>query len=136
MRDCTIRLQEGTIQEARPPNADGAPTADGGYPVDGDLEQMTDDGCPLTPDPARWADPDWRDETAAEPIGGRDSHVESGTFGAPVTNVPAAPANSHWQRLREQADVRERWRAACDRLVRRSGECVQSGSGGSTGESL
>jgi len=37
------------------------PTADGGYPFDSDLHQMTDDGGPPAPDPARWADPDWRD---------------------------------------------------------------------------
>lgn len=36
-------------------------TADGGYPLDSDLHNMTDDGCPLVPDPARWADADWRD---------------------------------------------------------------------------
>jgi len=36
-------------------------TADGGFPLDSDLHNMTDDGCPLFPDPARWADPDWRD---------------------------------------------------------------------------
>ncbi len=37
------------------------PPADGGYPLDGDLHRMTDDGGPHAPDPARWADPDWRD---------------------------------------------------------------------------
>ena len=37
------------------------PPADGGYPLDSDLHQMTDDGGPHGPDPARWADPDWRD---------------------------------------------------------------------------
>jgi len=31
------------------------------YPRDSDLAQMTDDGCPHTPDPARWADAEWRD---------------------------------------------------------------------------
>jgi hypothetical protein len=36
-------------------------TADGGYPLDSDLHNMTDDGCPLFPDPARWADADSRD---------------------------------------------------------------------------
>jgi hypothetical protein len=36
-------------------------TADGGYPLDSDLHQMSDDGCPLVPDPARWADVEWRD---------------------------------------------------------------------------
>jgi hypothetical protein len=37
------------------------PPADGGYPIDSDLHHMTDDGCPHNPEPARWADPDWRD---------------------------------------------------------------------------
>src|SRR6476620_5888609 len=40
------------------------PPADGGYPLDSDLHQMTDDGGPPAPDPARWADPDWRDAVA------------------------------------------------------------------------
>ena len=55
------------------------PTADGGYPLDSDLEQMTDDGCPLAPDPARWADADWRDNLG-----------ESDTFDAPPEG-PATP---------------------------------------------
>ena len=37
------------------------PPTDGGYPLDSDLHQMTDDGGPHAPDPARWTDPDWRD---------------------------------------------------------------------------
>jgi hypothetical protein len=37
------------------------PPADGGYPVDSDLHQMSDDGGPVGPDPARWADADWGD---------------------------------------------------------------------------
>ena len=63
-----------TVPEARGPGA-GTPTrgirmrrfltrsppADGGHPVDSDLHQMTDDGCPHGPDPARWAYDDWRD---------------------------------------------------------------------------
>jgi hypothetical protein len=36
------------------------PMADYGYPIDSDLHNMTDDGCPLFPDPARWADADSR----------------------------------------------------------------------------
>jgi hypothetical protein len=36
------------------------PSADSGYPLDGHLDQMTADGCPLVPDAARWADADWR----------------------------------------------------------------------------
>ena len=55
-------------------------TADGGYPLDSDLHNMTDDGCPLFPDPARWADTDWRDNLG-----------ELDTFDGPTEepNVPA-----------------------------------------------
>jgi hypothetical protein len=55
-------------------------TADGGYPIDSDLHNMTDDGCPLIPDPARWADADWRDNLG-----------ELDTFDGPTEepNVPA-----------------------------------------------
>lgn len=38
------------------------PPADGGYPVDSDLYQMSDDGGPVGPD--RWADPAWQDASA------------------------------------------------------------------------
>ena len=38
------------------------PPADGGYPVDADLHQMSDDGGPVGPAPARWSDPEWRDD--------------------------------------------------------------------------
>lgn len=34
-------------------------------PADGDLSRMTDDGCPLFPDPARWTDPRWQDKAVA-----------------------------------------------------------------------
>jgi len=55
-------------------------TADGGYPIDSDLHNMTDDGCPLFPDPARWDDADWRDNLG-----------ELDTFDGPTVgpNVPA-----------------------------------------------
>lgn len=49
----------------RHPTTTGPP-ADGGYPADSDLHQMSDDGGPVGPDPARWVDPDWRD-----PVDGR-----------------------------------------------------------------
>ena len=38
------------------------PPDDGGYPADSDLHQMSDDGGPVGPDPARWSDPTWRDD--------------------------------------------------------------------------
>ena len=43
------------------------PLTDGGYPIDSDLSQMTDDGCPLTPDPARWTDAEYCD-TEVDPV--------------------------------------------------------------------
>lgn len=48
-------------------------TTDGGYPIDSDLHQMTDDGGPLSPDPARWADPLWSDDPNA-----CDTHLVEG----------------------------------------------------------
>lgn len=60
----------------RPPT----PPADGGYPVDSDLHQMSDDGCPLGPDPARWADIEWRDDPAEGAAGGHDNLGELDTF--------------------------------------------------------
>ena len=47
-------------------NATSDPPTDGGYPADTDLHQMTDDGGLHTPDPARWADPAWRDAIAGQ----------------------------------------------------------------------
>jgi hypothetical protein len=90
-------------------------SADGGNPIDSDLHQMTDDGGPQTPDPA-WANADWGD------VLGED------TFDDGPANVPAPlpldllfppPANSQWQRLRGEIEVRARWRAACERLAPR-----------------
>jgi hypothetical protein len=78
------RFFTGLLDEAhrgpRPPTA--APPADGGYPADSDLHQMTDDGCPLGPDPARWADPEWRDDPAEGSAGGQDNLGELDTFDA------------------------------------------------------
>lgn len=44
----TTDLRAGYDPDARPP-------------ADQDLRQMSDDGGPAGPDPARWADPAWRD---------------------------------------------------------------------------
>jgi hypothetical protein len=83
------------------------PVADGGYAHDSDLHQMSDDGCPLGPNPARWADPAWRDAPAADPPA-REGASE-----------PAAgPTYSRWQRLQNAILVTERWRLACARIVR------------------
>jgi hypothetical protein len=56
------------------------PPTDGGYPVDSDLHQMSDDGCPHGPNPARWADPDWRDDPAEKAASGHDNLGEMDTF--------------------------------------------------------
>jgi hypothetical protein len=61
-----------------------APPPNGGYPIDSDLHQMTDDGCPLVPDPARWVDPVWQDEC--------DRHATS----APVVRPAPALSNLAW----------------------------------------
>lgn len=50
------------------------PPIDDGYPLDSDLDQMADDGCPLVPEPVRWAEADWRDnlgeyDTFADNVG-------------------------------------------------------------------
>lgn len=87
------------------------PPADGGYPADRDLQQMTDDGG--LPAPGR-----------AGETGGRDNLGELDTFAAEVqmgfpARVPPAPAESHWERLQRGIEVTERWRAACRRLAGR-----------------
>jgi hypothetical protein len=86
-----------------------SPLPDGGYPVDSDLDQMTDDGCPLTPDPARWSDPEWRDDPT-------DGERPPAPTDDPPT--PAQPSDSRWQRLRDETELRVRWRAVCARLAR------------------
>ena len=53
--------------------------ADGGYPLDSDLHRMTDDGGSHTPDPARWADPDWRDN-----FGEWDTFADEARLGFPA----------------------------------------------------
>ena len=94
------------------------PPADGGYPADSDLHQMSDDGCPLSPDPARWADPEWRDDPAEGETPGegwRDNLGVWDTFGdAPP---PAARADTPWQMRQDKLELMERWRAACARMV-------------------
>jgi hypothetical protein len=52
------------------------PPADGGYPLDSDLHQMTDDGGPPAPDPARWTDPDWRDDPEGPDTRGDEVRLE------------------------------------------------------------
>lgn len=58
------------IRSACPPtpHAESSPKRrqDGGFAADSDLHQMTDDGCPLSPDPTRWVDADWRDSPETE----------------------------------------------------------------------
>lgn len=60
---------------------------DGGYPQDQQLHQMSDDGGPVGPDPARWADPVYRERIVGggthprppEPLPG----PQTGTFSDP-----------------------------------------------------
>jgi hypothetical protein len=61
------------------------PPADGGYPFDSDLHQMSDDGGPIGPDPARWADPDWRDN-----LGEMDTFEDEARMGFPDASRPGA----------------------------------------------
>jgi len=61
------------------------PPADGGYPIDSDLHQMSDDGGPVGPDPARWADPDWRDN-----LGVMDTFEDGVRMGFPDASRPGA----------------------------------------------
>lgn len=61
------------------------PPADGGYPLDSDLHQMSNDGGPVGPDPARWADPDWRDN-----LGEWDTFEDEVRMGFPDASRPAA----------------------------------------------
>ena len=61
------------------------PPPDGGYPHDDDLHRMTDDGGPAAPDPARWSDPDWRDN-----LGERDTFAEEAAMGFPDARQPGA----------------------------------------------
>ena len=88
-------------------------TIDGGYPLDSDLHSMADDGCPLTPDPMRWSDRDYR-----------DSAEESSPDPAWVPLMGAArlyvrrSRSSHWNRLRAALQLRARWSAVCAKLAR------------------
>jgi hypothetical protein len=63
------------------------PTADGGYPLDSDLHQMTDDGGPPAPDPARWADPDWGDN-----LGEWDAFADE----VQLEQIPTCDTSADW----------------------------------------
>ena len=87
------------------------PPADGGYPLDSDLHQMTDDGGPLTPDPARWADPEWRDnlgewdtfdDVRPQPTPTSDASADWTpiTLGMPPEGVIVETITSNGRRLR------------------------------------
>jgi hypothetical protein len=60
------------------------PPADG-YSLDRDLHMMTDDGGPHAPDPARWADTDWRDT-----LGEGDTFADEARTGFPDASRPGA----------------------------------------------
>jgi hypothetical protein len=97
-------------------------TIDGGYPVDSDLHQQTDDGCPLTPDPTRWADSEWQDggceqvaQAASDPAGDLPA---AGAVTASDTPSPGAGRSrlSRFQRLVAESETRARWSACCARI--------------------
>ncbi len=75
---------------------------------------MTDDGCPLTPDPARWSDEDYGDNAVHDPVE---------TDGAPLiaTSPSSQPPSSHWDRLIARNLVRSRWRASGEQLTGKKG---------------
>lgn len=71
-----LYARHGTYSDLgrRPATRECGQPADGGYPADRQLHQMSDDGGPVGPDPARWGDPVWRDnfgdmDTFDEPAG-------------------------------------------------------------------
>src|SRR5687768_5664928 len=73
----------------RPPDGGTAvaapgPLANGRGPVESDLNQMTDDGCPLVSDPAPWTDPDWRDN-----LGEWDTFADEVRMGFPAASQQA-----------------------------------------------
>ena len=87
------------------PHITRGPPADGGYPADNDLHQMSDDGGPVGPDPARWYDPEWRDD--AEEDG--DIHVGPAVFTDPGVTImrppEIAPPAVHYRPQRRRAGL-------------------------------
>ncbi len=74
--DPDFRLPDGGTAVAVP----GAP-AEGRSPFDEELHQMSDDGCPLVPDPAPRSDPDWRDN-----LGEWDTFADEVRMGFPTAS--------------------------------------------------
>lgn len=73
------------------------------YAIDSNQSQMTDDGCPLVP--ARM--PDLLEERYNLP------------------SILPWLAKTHYQRLREELELRGRWWAVCERMVQRSDSDIQ-----------
>jgi hypothetical protein len=78
------------------------PAVDGGDPLDGDLDQMTDDGCPLVTDPAWWSTEDLRDhlgelDTFEDPPAGPNELAE---LARQPRSRPTAIASSRTLRCR------------------------------------
>ena len=92
------------------------PPADGGYPLDSDLHQMTDDGSPLVTDP--WAGDDWRgdpggwdtfaDKVRLEPMPTIDTLADWTpiTVGMPPEGVIVDTITSDGRRLRVKWESR------------------------------
>lgn len=69
---------------------------------------MDDDGCPLTPDPARWSDEDYCDtDVCAE-------------------GVATRRYSTHWQGIKDRLALKARWKRACQRAAGPQGSAVVS----------
>lgn len=81
------------------------PPADGGYPTDRELHQMSDDGGPVGPDPARWSDPAWRDDADD----GGEIHFGPAVFPEPGVTILRPPESSppaiHYRPRRRRGDL-------------------------------
>ena len=71
------------------------PMVTGGYPIESDRSQMTDDGCPNIPPRL-------------------PNQVEQYN----LSSIPFWLAKTHWQRLSEEIELRLRWRAFCERMAK------------------
>jgi hypothetical protein len=79
------------------------PTVDGSYPIESDLLKMTDDGCPL--------------------ILPRLIDLLEERYSLP--SLPPWLARTHYQRLREELELRGPWWAVGERMVQQSDSNIQ-----------
>jgi hypothetical protein len=88
------------------------PPADDGYALDSQLDQMADDGCPIVPEPVRWADDDWRDnlgeyDTFADDVGLELPPGSPGLHAGSSVRVNNHPAAVWTPRLSRDGGVRD-----------------------------